>query len=372
MAGILARWRRWQKDPLLHAFLLSIVFHVELVCLVEIGNYRGWWTASLLPGWLRQPKPSLAAKPMEAPVEPQDLVFRQPPQDEEPPLLYVEVDPSLATIESPAEAQYYSARNSLAANPEPDMDAPTPKVDGNQTKIVKTVDTLRPNSKPFNQPNPAPAPAPKKVEDPAVQPKPEEKPPEKPEPTPELSREPLVAEGKPQTEVLPGDTQVGSPQKKQAPPKPPQQLASATPPPRRRTLPPEKRQMGMLAGEKMQQTGGVRRRGLVSSLDVKESPFGNYDEQIIIAIQQRWFALLDQQDFVREHVGKVVLEFQMTDDGRVTNMRVSECDASVGDLLAIVCQRAVLDPVPYAPWPKEMRRKIGAKYRDVRFTFYYE
>ena len=75
---------------------------------------------------------------------------------------------------------------------------------------------------------------------------------------------------------------------------------------------------------------------------------------------------------LREHIGKVVLEFQMTADGKVVNMRVAECDASVGDLLAIVCQRAVLDPVPYAPWPPEMKRKIGVNYREVRFTFYYE
>jgi hypothetical protein len=128
--------------------------------------------------------------------------------------------------------------------------------------------------------------------------------------------------------------------------------------------------LGLLAGQKMQQDGGVKRRGLVSSLDVKESPFGNYDELVIIAIQQRWFDLLEQQDFTRGRTGKVVLEFRMMADGKVTNMRVADCD--VGDLLAIVCQKAVLDPSPYAPWPPEMKRKIGVNFREVRFTFYYE
>jgi predicted RNA-binding protein associated with RNAse of E/G family len=65
----------------------------------------------------------------------------------------------------------------------------------------------------------------------------------------------------------------------------------------------------------------------------------------------------------------VVLEFHMLQDGRVTNVRVAE--NTVGDLFALVCQRAVLDPVPYAPWPEEMKRLIGNTYRWVRFTFYY-
>jgi hypothetical protein len=50
-------------------------------------------------------------------------------------------------------------------------------------------------------------------------------------------------------------------------------------------------------------------------------------------------------------------------------MNVSE--QTVSDMLSLLCQRAVEDPAPYARWPSDMRRMIGADYRDVQFTFYY-
>jgi len=31
----------------------------------------------------------------------------------------------------------------------------------------------------------------------------------------------------------------------------------------------------------------------------------------------------------------------------------------------------VLDPAPYGVWPSDMRRMVGANFRDVTFTFYY-
>ena len=44
----------------------------------------------------------------------------------------------------------------------------------------------------------------------------------------------------------------------------------------------------------------------------------------------------------------------------------------VDDILSYLCQRAITDPSPYESWPSDMRRIIGADYRDVVFTFYYE
>ena len=38
---------------------------------------------------------------------------------------------------------------------------------------------------------------------------------------------------------------------------------------------------------------------------------------------------------------------------------------------ALICESAIREPSPYAPWPDEMRRIIGANYREVTFTFYY-
>jgi hypothetical protein len=45
--------------------------------------------------------------------------------------------------------------------------------------------------------------------------------------------------------------------------------------------------------------------------------------------------------------------------------------SDVGDILALLCRKAVEGNVPYRPWPGDMRRLIGADFREVTFTFYY-
>jgi hypothetical protein len=143
------------------------------------------------------------------------------------------------------------------------------------------------------------------------------------------------------------------------------------PPPRERprTLAQVAQQNPMLAGRTMQQEGGVRRRGHVS-IDVQGSPFGTYDAAFIAAVQERWYQLLEKNSYMLDRRGKVVLDFHLRFDGRITDMSVN--DNSVGDLLGLLCQRAVLDPAPYARWPGDMRRMVGLDYRSVRFTFYYD
>jgi hypothetical protein len=118
----------------------------------------------------------------------------------------------------------------------------------------------------------------------------------------------------------------------------------------------------------MKQDGGVTRRASLAMENVKGTPFGAYDQMFIQAVQQRWYDLIDSSQFVQRS-GKVVLQFRLTYDGRISDLRVNESD--VGDLLALLCQRAILDPAPYKPWPADMRRMIGANFRDVTFTFYY-
>jgi hypothetical protein len=44
---------------------------------------------------------------------------------------------------------------------------------------------------------------------------------------------------------------------------------------------------------------------------------------------------------------------------------------TVGELLGYVCQKAITDPSPFAPWPSDMRRMVGANFREIAFTFYY-
>jgi hypothetical protein len=119
-------------------------------------------------------------------------------------------------------------------------------------------------------------------------------------------------------------------------------------------------------GAKMRQAGGVNRLEADSSVDAMRTVYGDYDRDFIDAVQERWYELLKgRQD---EVAGKVVLEFNLHADGRVSDMKMKFSD--VGDLLSLICQQAVLDPALYKPWPTEMRRVITDP-REIRFTFYY-
>jgi hypothetical protein len=43
----------------------------------------------------------------------------------------------------------------------------------------------------------------------------------------------------------------------------------------------------------------------------------------------------------------------------------------VGDVLSYVCQAAIEQAAPFGKWPDDMRREIGANFREITFTFDY-
>ena len=332
--------KSWKSPGM--AFVTSLMIHLLLFGVWQVGLKQHWWKASsaeFLTRWL--PKPKIAAfKNMLTPSpSPQKAM-------EEIPLVFVEVDPSQAVAEPPPQARFYSAANSRAANPEPADNSTTPKITGQQERIAKTFDVPKPTAQPL-QPTPAP---PEKPEDP------------KPEENPERQRPQEQKAGDLQfAKVVPGS------QKGPAKSNDTEDQPKRTRP---RTIAEAQRMKGNIQGEKMRQDGGVKRRAPISSLDVRSTAFGAYDARIIQAIQQRWYSLLDSQEFTRGRSGKVVLEFRLTHDGRITHMKVLENE--VGDLLAYLCQSSIVDNVPYDRWPSDMRSMVGQDYREVRFTFYYD
>jgi outer membrane biosynthesis protein TonB len=242
----------------------------------------------------------------------------------EPPMIFVEVMPEQASADAPEDTEYYSALSSRAANPEMEVESDVPKIDGDQELVMRTADVLRPEPEPEE---PAPA-------------EPEE----------------IVAEVEPTPPEPVGDLAVVAP--------PP-----AEPEPRKRLtrLAQVRPESPLLAGNRVRQEGGVRRLGRVA-LDAKATPYGAYDAAIVRAIQQRWYDILDESTILTRS-GKVVVEFRIHYDGRVTDLKVLEQD--VGELMSLFCRRAISDPAPFAPWPSDMRRMVGRDYREVRFTFYY-
>lgn len=310
---------------------MSVLLHVLIY-----GTYKGGQKLGL---WER-----LHWKPMGKVIEElQEARVAVDDPARQPPLMFVDVNPAAATTDIPEDTPYYSDKSSRASNPLSEDLAEVPLFDGSQEKMVRTDDVPPLKAVPLQPSAPAPAPEPK--------------------PTPE--KKPVEKAQKPE-----GDLLLAKAAERQQPETPkPQEVK-----PRPRTLKEAmarmpQAQVNRLAGRKMKQDGGVRRLNTLSTLDVKGSQFGEYDRAIIVAIQNRWFDLLDMRGFGHERSGKVVLEFRLHYDGRVSMMNVAE--NTVDEMLSLLCQKAVLDPSPYARWPSDMRRMIGANHRDVRFTFYY-
>lgn len=223
--------------------------------------------------------------------------------------------------DAPKNAKYYSDKNSRAANPDAMKDADRPKLNGKQTDVPQTHDAQRPQIA-------------------------------KSEPKPETQPKPVLQ---------PGDWSLSKPnlqeQKNDSEPRP-------------RTIKEALAERPSLSlGVQMQQDGSVRRQALVSSLDAKETPFGKYDAAFVQAVTQHWYDLLDSQKFAEDRSGKVTLRFHLNYDGTISDMEVLE--NTVGELLSYVCQEAVVEPAPYEQWPDDMRRMVGANFREITFTFYY-
>jgi outer membrane biosynthesis protein TonB len=330
-----------ERDYLLRALLLSLMLHLALFGVLEAGRTLGWWRDSPL-SWLSQRRMAKLATLSPALAQTNELRRQQ-----EVPLLFVDVNPAHAEEEPPPKSQYYSSLNTRAANPETTRDTNIPKVEGRQDKVIKTFDTLRPDPEAL-----------------VMQPAPQ------PVLTPQPPQPQVQTELKPRGGLEAGELTLGSP----APTPGPDEGKAETKrpgqaePERPRTLAAARLARGMIAGEKMKQEGGVKRSRVETTLDVRATKYGAYDALIVSAIQQRWYFLLDQRELVAKS-GRVVLEFHLNHDGRVTHLRVLESD--VGDFLTLLCQKAVQDPSPFPAWPADMRREMPKDYRDVRFTFYY-
>ncbi len=318
---------RLESTRLAWAFALSVALHLLIWGGYAGGKRLGVWELAHWPTWARTLVQVLvppAPKPLMKPV------------DRDPPLMFVDVGAAQATTEPPKNPLFYSDKNSQAANPDADKNTGIPKVDGNQTDMVKAEDVPRSR---YDRLQPAP-PAP---------PAPREQPAEQPRPKPA---------------VEPGDLTLGRPEPN------PRVGEGTAEQPRPRTIREAMLQKSrdQLAGQKMKQDGGVSRRFPVS-FDVKATGIGIYDRVFVEAVEQRWFDLLDNLSYDGYRRGKVVLQFRLNYDGRITEMQFK--DNTVGEMLGVMCRKAVEDPAPYDRWPTEMRKEIEGDFRTITFTFYY-
>ena len=299
------------------ALALSLALHLFVWGAYESGKKLGVWRRLHLPAWLQLVTKTKTRPPAEL-------------QNIEESLTFVEV--TQPTTEAPKSTPYYSSQNSLAADPTKG-NKDVPQLKGKQTEVPKTETVPRPD---YNKLQVAIA-------------------------APQQNTQPAAAVPQPKTQPLvqPGDLTLGKPQDS----KPQEQ-------PRPRTLKQAREQQGhQMPGQEMKQEGGARLHARGPSFDVAGKSFGAYDQALIDAVTQRWYDLLNSRQFAMDRTGKVMLRFHLNYDGSIDDMKI--LGNTVGDVLGYVCQKAVTDPAPFAPWPGDMRRMIGEDYREITFTFYY-
>ncbi len=143
------------------AFALSLAFHLLVFGGYREGKQLHLWDHLHWPAWLQPPRfITQLVKPKLTPP---------PPQPQEVPLIFVNVNPAQATAEPPKNAKYYSDKNAKAANPEPDKITEIPKLTGKQKEVVKTEDVPREKFTPLQPSRPAQKP---QEAQPEVKPKP--------------------------------------------------------------------------------------------------------------------------------------------------------------------------------------------------------
>ena len=303
------RWSRLEKKWLLAALIISLVLHISGLGVYQFGVKKQWWQ----PVKILTALPKIPRGQKLPPVKPL-----------EESVVYVDV--SHGEKEAPKTAKYYSSKNSVAANPDVRQDLKTPKIEGRQTVVPKTESGTRPAKLQFATPAPMSLHGLAPVKTPT--------PPER------------------------GDLDLA--QKTAAQKEPPAA-------PRPRTL--NQALQNLTPGEAMKQEGGVRRASMVPTLDAKETAFGKYDKQIVEAVTDKWYAMLDSGHFAQDRTGKVVVHFKLKYDGSILEMTTLE--NSVGISLTYVCRQAIAEAAPFSRWPDDMRRMIGQNFREVSFTFYY-
>ena len=316
---------RLETSRLAWAFVLSIAVHLLLWGGYNSGKKLHLWDKLRVPAWVEKIEKTLIL-PAKSPA-------KQLPKESEPPMMYVDVSPDQVTTEPPKDAKYYSSANSQAANLQADRITDVPKITGQQKEVPKTDDADRQK---FAKLQPAL---------PAEQPQSEQ-----------------LATPKPKIEL--GDLTLAKPEEK-----PTTDTGIVQKPRPRRLSELAQNKIVRPPGRKMKQDGGVRRLAL-TALDAKGTAFGTYDALFIDAVRERWYDLLEAREYASEARGHVALQFKLHHDGRISEMHVAE--NTVSETLSLICQKAVLDPAPFEKWSTEMRLMVGADFRRIQFTFYYQ
>jgi outer membrane biosynthesis protein TonB len=107
----------------------------------------------------------------------------------------------------------------------------------------------------------------------------------------------------------------------------------------------------------------------VNDLAKSNPPAAKYIGQLIKAVEERWYNLLDDRNYSGEATGEAVLTFQLHPDGSVSDVCIATNTVDLA--LVKVAESAIKDARPFAKWPDEMRSKVGSDVIKVSFIFHY-
>ena len=140
------RLERAESSRLFWAFAISLALHLLVFGTYQTGKKFNVWQKLHWPAWMQ------SAKMLTEVLKKKDAAQLQPEQQQAP-LLFVDVNPAQAAAEPPKNAKFYSDKSSLAANKEVDKIMDVPKITGKQTEIVRVEDVSREKFVPL-QPSP--------------------------------------------------------------------------------------------------------------------------------------------------------------------------------------------------------------------------
>src|ERR1700722_1439396 len=117
---------------------ISVAAHLFGYGGYRTGKHFGWWGKGHGAG-----PPKSVAEFVEEVKKLQEEFPLRPQEKEEEQMVFVEVDPNAAVPEPPKDTKNYPSHDSLAANPDPQLEKDVPKIDGTQTHVPKTEDVPR-------------------------------------------------------------------------------------------------------------------------------------------------------------------------------------------------------------------------------------
>jgi hypothetical protein len=114
----------------------------------------------------------------------------------------------------------------------------------------------------------------------------------------------------------------------------------------------------------------VQGQGLPIVLTNEPPELRPYEEALLNAVQDRWYALFDSLAPSEKPSGKVLVSCKLNSNGHITDVVVLE--NTCNPKCALICKQAILDPSPYPPWPEPMQKKVEDGYIAMTLTFVFD